>query len=243
MYYNRFNRWNILEHIFACFRILHLNQEPRPGHQGKWLRVRPTFMGPWVLAVYSSFAIGGLSHFVINSNAAVATILHLDCTGDCFAYHSESIISAFTCFFLTKFPLGYARVCQRSSNCAEKISNTALELSFCNILWLASGFAARHFAIERNVRWSEDGGWMADLLFWCRPCASEPPSINWTHALPTSRFLAFLGFASPSCLSLARNLRYVMALRLSFEERIAFCLCCLNCIVYLSVCCSGQGSF
>lgn len=48
------------------------SQEQEPG---KWLRVRPTFMGPWVLAVYSSFAIGGLSHFVINSNAAVATIL------------------------------------------------------------------------------------------------------------------------------------------------------------------------
>ena len=53
----------------------------------------------------------------------------------------------------------------------------------------------RHFAIQRNdVRWSEDLVWMADLLFWCRPCASEPPSINRTHASPTSRFLAMLAF-------------------------------------------------
>ena len=205
--------WNIFSHVFA-FCIWTRSLVPATKASGSGLDPRSWDRG-FSLCIRASRSVDW-AIFVINSNAAVATILHLDCTGDCFAYHSESIISAFTCFFLTKFPLGYARVCQRSSNCAEKISNTALELSFCNILWLASGFAARHFAIERNVRWSEDGGWMADLLFWCRPCASEPPSINWTHALPTSRFLAFLGFASPSCLSLARNLRYMMALRLSF---------------------------
>lgn len=63
---------------------------------------------------------------------------------------------------------------------------------------------------------------MADLLFWCRPCASEPPSINRADALPTSRFLAFLGYAAASIsfLSLARNLRYMMtAAVLSFEEK------------------------
>lgn len=140
-----------MKNIEAFFRISHLNLEPCLGHQGKWLRVRPTFMGPWVLAVYSSFAIGGLSHFVINSNVAVATILHLDCTGDCFAYHPESIIYIYM-FFSHKVS---TRLCRGLPEefilCGEEISNTALELSFCNILWLASGFAARHFAMRNDV--------------------------------------------------------------------------------------------